>query len=308
MKRIIIVLALLFFVAGCNQGDQGGSSWFGLGGGEKTTTTHGFGSTSGLSISFVEDSPPTEISRDKSLKFALNVKNTGLADIPSGAFMARVVGLDNNFNPSELEGSNANDLARIDESGVGGESEVDIGSTNYNPEEMFSDRILNSGDLQVEFCYPYETDVVASNFWVGAKTSDVTKGTISQSDNSNAPVQVSELDEKGGGTSTDFSFKVKVVGKGSVVANCFPVTDDDKKKNVELKVLERDVSCYYEESGEKKDVGNGGSITLNTMNEKIIHCSMPFDAEKPIKSQLQIQLNYNYLDKVSVPAVTIRRV
>ncbi|MEM4266770.1 MAG: hypothetical protein QW404_01805, partial [Candidatus Nanoarchaeia archaeon] len=265
-------------------------------------------STSGLLISFVEDSPPREVSRDRPISFSLKVKNTGVFTIPSGGFMARLVGLDNNFNPNELSSSNADSINQVDESGVGGEATVDLGSTSYNPEQMFDDRIIKSGDLQVEVCYPYETHVVTNNFWIGSKTSEVSKGSITQGDNSNAPVHVREFEATGGGTYTDFSFKIKVVGKGSVVASCFPSTQDEKMRNVDLDILERDVSCYYEEAGEKKDIGNSGTVVLNNLNEKLIHCKIPFSGEKPIKSQLQMTLKYMYLDKISVPAITIRRV
>ncbi len=311
MRKVFIALVLLVFVFGCSQGN--GSGLFG-GNKDKKSVRYGFGSTSGLSISFAEDSPPKEVSLGRSIFFTLNVKNTGTFTVPSGSFMARLIGLDNNFNPSELEGSNTNDLAEVDDSGIGGESSVELGSTSYSPEQMFDDRIIKSGDLQVEVCYPYETQVVADNFWIGAKTSDVSKGSISQGDNSNAPVQVKELEERGSGGGkdgtgyTDFSFTIKVVGKGSVVSNCFPANDDDKKRAVNLKIFEREISCYYEDSGERKEIGSEGIVVLNSNNEKIVRCRIPFTGEKPIKSQLQIRLDYLYFDKVSVPGIKIIRV
>ncbi|MFH1210941.1 MAG: membrane lipoprotein lipid attachment site-containing protein [archaeon] len=301
MRRIIFLIVLLFFVSGCSIGSL-------FGGGGETTTRKGFGGSSGISMSFVEDAPVKEIGRDKNIKFIVNVKNTGTFNIPSGAFMVRVTGLDNNFNPNILEAVNPEVVGMIDESGVGGDVNVDIGSTSYNPEKMFADRIIKSGDLQVEVCYPYETKVVSDNFWIGGKTSDVSKGSIGGGDNSNSPVHVSELVEKSDGSSTEFSFKIKVVGSGSVVSNCFPKTEDDKKKNVELQVLERDVSCYYENAGERQDIGSGGSVILNTANEKVIRCTVPFNAEKPVKSQLQMQVNYYYSDKISVPEILIRKI
>lgn len=305
MKKIFVALTLLVFLFGCTL--PGGTD------NKNPSIKQGFGGTSGLSMSFVEDAPQKEISRDRPLSFALNVKSKGTFTVPSGSFMARLVGLDNNFNPNELSGTNSNALNAVDESGVGGEANVDLGKTSYNPEQMFSDRVIKAGDLQVEVCYPYETRVVTGNFWIGAKTSDVSKGSIAQSDNSNAPVQVMELAERGGGTYTDFDFKIKVVGSGSVVSTCFPPTgslptDDSRKRNVDLKILDRGASCYYEDGGERKDIGNSGTVVLNNVNEKIVHCKMDFSGEKPIKSQLQMQLNYLYLDKVSVPAITITRV
>jgi len=299
MKKLIIVLVLLVFLFGCGLVPSGNDG---------KTTRKGFGSSSGLSIKFVEDEPQKEVVHGRPIKFTLNVRNTGLFTIPSGSFMAQVVGLDNSFNPSERQGTNSNQLAEVDDSGVGGESNVELGSTSYNPEQMLDDRIIKSGDLEVQFCYPYETHVVVDNFWIGAKTSDVSKGSISSGDNSNAPVHVSELEETGGGIETYFSFKVKVVGKGSVVSACFPSSDDDRKRNVELEIIERSVSCYYKDSGEQKDIGSKGTIILNSQNEKVVHCRIPFDGEKPIKSQLQIKLSYNYLDSIPVPAITITRV
>ncbi len=310
MKKVFIVLVLLVFIFGCSQND--GSGLFG--GGNKKSVRYGYGSTSGLSMSLAGDAPPKEISFGRPIFFTLNVKNTGTFTVPSGSFMARLVGLDNSFNPSELEGSNTNDLAEVDESGIGGESSVDLGSTSYSPEQMFDDRVIKQGDLQVEVCYPYETQVVADNFWIGDKTSDVSKGSVSQSDNSNSPVQVRDLEERGSGEGkdgtgyTDFSFTIQVVGKGSVVSNCFPANDDDKKKNVDLKVFEREVSCYYEDSGERREIGSEGPVVLNNNNEKIVRCRIPFAGEKPIKSQLQIKLNYIYLDKISAPGIKITRI
>jgi hypothetical protein len=302
MKKIIALLVLLVFVSGCGIGSL-------LGGGTDTKTARkGFGGISGLTLNLVEDAPVKETGRDKPIKFTLNVKNTGVATIPSGALMARVVGLDNNFNPNDLSGSNSEVIGQVDESGIGGDVNVEAGSTNYNPEKMFADRTIKSGDLQVEVCYPYETKVVADNFWIGGKTSDVSKGSIGSGDNSNSPVHVQELVEKGSVSSTDFSFKIKVVGSGSVVSTCFPVSNDDKLKKVDFKVYERDVSCYYEEAGEKQDLGSGGVVTLNSQNEKLVRCTVPFNGEKPIKSQLQMALTYYYLDKVSVPEILIRKV
>lgn len=302
MKRIIALLVLLVFVAGCDSLNTL------IGTNQNKAVATGFGGTSAVSLSLVEDAPLKEISRDKQLRFTLNVKNKGTFTIPGGGFMARVTGLDNNFNPSELLGTNSQLIGRVDESGIGGDVNIELGSTSYNPEQMFTDRIIKAGDLQVEVCYLYETRVVADNFWIGTKTSQVSKGSISSGDNSNAPVQVLELDERGGGDSTTFTFKVKVVGSGSVVSSCFPVSDDDKKKKVDLQIYERDVSCYYEDAGEKKVIGSQGSIFLNSMNEKIVHCTIPFAGEKPVKTQFQMALTYYYLDKVSVPQITIRKI
>ncbi|MFH1332264.1 MAG: hypothetical protein ABIH63_03180 [archaeon] len=300
MKKIIAVLVLLVFVFGCGDLSFGGDK-------EKTSERYGFGSSSGLSISFVEDEPQKEVSRDRNIKFTLNVRNTGTASVPSGAFMARLVGLDNNFNPSDLEGANSDLINEVDESGIGGEALVELGSTSYNPEQMFDDRIIKSGTLEAEVCYPYETKVVIDNFYIGSKTSDVEGGALSSNSNSNAPVQVKELEEKGGGTYTDFTFKIKVVGKGTVVSSCFP-SKDEEEKNVDLRIFERDVSCYFEDGGERREIGSEGAVKLNNLNEKIIHCRIPFSGEKPIKTQLQMTLTYLYLDKISVPEIKITRI
>lgn len=299
MRKVFALLVLLLFMFGCtfNDGDKSNNSG-----------RHGFGGSSALSVSFVEGSPSSEVSFNTPLKFALKVKNNGLYDLPSGSFAARVVGLDNNFNPSDLEGSNSADIMGVDESGVGSDGDVEIGSTAYSPEQMFDDRIIKSGDLSVEVCYPYETLVSASNFWLGSKTSDVKKGSISSGDNSNAPVQVRELQERSSGSTTDFSFKVKVIGKGSVVSSCFPLDKDEDEKRLDLEILDRAASCYYENGGERKDIGSSGSVILNKANEKIIHCSIPFDEERPIKSQLQMRLSYLYLDSIPVPAIRINRI
>ncbi len=302
MKKIIAVLVLLVFVFGCTGIPFTGDDR------DKKTERHGFGGTSGLSVSFVEDEPLKEVSRARDIKFTLKVRNNGLYTIPSGSFMARLVGLDNSFNPPELQGANSDILAQIDESGIGGETNVELGSTSYSPEQMFDDRIIKSGSLEVEFCYPYETRVIIDPFYIGAKTSDVSKGSVSSNSNSNAPVSVNELEETGGSTYTDFNFKIKVVGKGTVVPSCFPSKEDEKEKNVDLKVFESEVSCYFEDAGERKDIGSEGVVKLNNLNEKIVHCRIPFQGEKPVKTQLQMVLGYNYLDKVSVPELRINRI
>lgn len=296
MRGIVVLLVLLVFVFGCAFGDSGDKS-----------VRRGFGSSSGVSVTFVEDQPPKDTSAGKPIPFSLKVRNAGLQEISSGGFSARLVGLDTYFSPSELQGSNANILKEIDESGISDDSTVELGFTTYNPEQMFDDRIFKSGELNVEFCYPYKTFVIVDNFWIGSKTSDVSKGSISSNSNSNAPVQVVELKEVGSVTSTDFTFKVKAAGKGKVVSKCFPTTDEDKAKVVNLNMQLREASCYYVEGDGKKPLGSDGPVVLNNVNEKIIHCSVPFSGEKPIKSQLQMELSYTYQDSIQVPALIIRR-
>lgn len=289
MKKIltIILIISLLFSFGCVKQD----------------TSRGMGTSKyGIAVDFEEDSPPASFPPGYEAPVELRVVNTGKMELGSGEIKARLKGVaaTDLFSPDPSKMDTVNDepllVSELDPTYV----RIDLGSITY-PEEMLEAEY--PADIMAEICFPYLTKVQANNFWITDKLSDLKKGSITSKDNSEAPVQVSELEESLVGDTLLFSFVVKNAGKGTVVDSCFPEEKEDEEVKIMIK-QPRDIRC------EEID-GSSGSVKLINGRRKI-NCEI--EGLKSIiqnvgghSTPLTMDLEYNYdLDVLKKVKITKR--
>ena len=294
MKNIltIMLIILLLFSFGCiikpNNGGDG-------------TTTSGksfaFTGKTGITVEFDKDAPPKTNVEGESIELILKLTNRGATSLRSGDVQAKLKGVvaTEIFQPTTLESSNEEDLlaAELDPT----VAEISLGEITYSPEKMFSAEY--DAKIETEICFPYQTKIHSNNFWISDKQSDLSKGKISSSDNSDAPVQVSSLEEFKGTNRVRFNFIVENVGKGTLVESCFPEEKSDE--TVEITILEpRSANC------ETLDGGSSGTVKLIN-GKKMIRCSIPAQKEESFATPLVMEIDYNYNLELS-KTISIERI
>lgn len=289
MKKIltIILIITLLFSFGCVTQTKDGEKSSG-----KTFT---FTGKNGIIIDFEEDSPPETNFVNEPIEVVIKLTNRGAKELGSGEVQAKLKGVATTeiFSPSTTESSNDDELleAELDPT----VSSVDLGTITYSPEEMFQAEYKPK--INAEVCFPYTTKIASDNFWISGKQSDLDKGSLSSSDNSDAPVHATNLEEFKGTGKVRFQFLIESVGEGEVVETCFPEEDSDEI--VEVNILQPiGVSC--ETLG-----GSYGDVKLINGRKKI-ECGVPTEGEN-YKTPLVMELNYYYnidLEKT----ITIRNV
>lgn len=278
-KTLTIILIVLFlFSFGCAKKDKEQP-------GKTTGKSFSFTGTNGIIVSFEEDAPPHINFRDEPIEIMLEVINRGSADLGSGEINAKLKGVaaTDIFKPTTTETSNKEELLRAElDPSV---TTIDLGEITYSPEEMFSQEY--NPKIEAEICFPYFTQVDADNFWISDKQDSLDAGKISSSDNSDAPVHVSNLEEFKGTGKARFQFTVANVGGGKIVDSCFPKEED--KEKVKVRILEPGgISC------ETLGGGSSGEITLGETGKKIVRCSVDVPRGENYKTPLIIGLEYNY--------------
>jgi len=292
MKRImtIMVVALLMLSFGCfKTGDGDG----------KTSSGKAFAFTgkNGLTASFDADSPPSTNWINDPIQLKLKLTNRGAKSLSSGDVKARIKGVAATevFKSTNVESSNEDELPVAELSPT--VSEVDLGTITYSPEKMFSAEY--KPNIEAEVCFPYTTKVNINNFWVSSKQTDLDKGKISDSDNSDSPVHISNLKEYKSTGKVRVEFTVSNVGGGKIVNECFPT--EKSAETVKLNVLEPSgVTC------ETLGGGSSGEVKLET-GKKIVRCSVDYSETDNYQTPLVMELDYNYDLELS-KTITIKNV
>ena len=275
-KTLIILMLLLMFSFGCTTKKEDG-----------VQTTGGkafaFTGSNGILVEFDKDAPPSTNFLNEPIEVIIKLTNRGAIALSSGEVKARLKGVAATeiFRPSTKESGNKEELLAAELSPT--VSEVQLGPITYSPEKMFSAEYRP--EIEAEVCFPYSTKVNANNFWISDKQDDLSKGSISGSDNSDAPVHVSGLEEFKATDKVRFQFTVENVGKGKVVDACFP--EEKSEEKVRVNILEpRGVNC-------ETLAGSSGEIKL-IEGKKLVRCTTDAPAGESYQTPLVMELEYNY--------------
>lgn len=290
MKKILIIILIISLMLsfGCVKKDEE----------EKKSSGKAFTFTgkNGITADFEEDSPADVSFVYDPMEIKVELVNRGAIGLAAGEIQAKLKGVAATeiFQPTSTEASNDEELleAELDPTAT----TIDLGEITYSPEEMFAAEYKPK--IEAEICFPYETKVESNDFWISDKQIDLDKGKVSSSDNSDAPVHLTELKEFKSADKVRFQFTIENVGKGKVVDGCFPEEDSDETVDVNI-LNPRDVNC------ETLGGGNSGSVKL-VNGRKQITCTAGGLQEKGYSAQLITRLNY-YYDLELMKKVTIRR-
>lgn len=290
MKKILIMIliVLLMLSFGCVKKEKDET-------GKPSGKSFTFTGKNGITADFEEDSPADVSFVYDPMEIKLELINRGAIGLAAGEIQAKLKGVAATeiFQPTSTEASNDEELleAELDPT----VTTIDLGEIAYSPEEMFAAEYKPK--IEAEICFPYETQIESDNFWISDKQSDLDKGKLSSSDNSDAPLHVIDFEEFKAADKVRFQFTIENVGKGEVVDSCFP---EEENEIVEVNVLQpRGANC---------ETLGGGSGEVKLINgKKIIRCSVPVPKGESYATPLVIELSYNYDLELS-KTITIKNI
>ena len=292
MKKILIilVLAILLVIAGCEKKDK-----------EEVKKGPYEGGTNGLEISFVEAKPPSEFDQDESVPVDMIIKNKGEYAIPSGKTQIMLYGLDlASFSLSEGYKTVQGDLRGVSEfMKEGGEQRLSFGSLRYK------ESIVNSEEftLRAKVCYDYETKV-STDVCMGSTILEEVGGEqicsiggekLTKNDVSSAPVQITSIKEEL--KSSDrlwFDIKIENKGKGDVyyVSESCSNLDREDEDVIKIEVYPSDIVCAFKEGNSNK-----GTIDLEN-NKYTLTCKKTVTATgSNYEQKFSMKLDYKYIDR-----------
>ncbi len=307
MKKILILLCLLLFIAGCAEEEAEI--------GPKETPF--VGGKTALAMSFTEGAPPDEIFDNGQYPFSivLKLENKGENDISAGDGYIKIVGI----NPTDFGKTNANLKQNIPEDirGTRKNTEGDIisGDTivmeftdfNYLPDVQGN---FDGPRIRPELCYDYETKTstqicVKSDLLHDAETKEICSVSgIKTTYNSGGPIHITEFKEAPlGSDKIQVSFKVEHVGdvndrifkKGT---ECdYRVSNLDKNKvyvEVTSDINGKKASC----SGLQEPTADNsaGYVTLWDMKPRTVVCSVDVSNVEGVFEELfTVSLKYRYM-------------
>ena len=285
-KKLLFVLFVCLILTGCKF----------LPFGEEDKTSPYKGKINGLIMEFEDGKPPKSAFVNDEVIVSLLVTNTGEYEVED--FRAEFVGVvgTENFKKTS-EGVSGISLDAIDFFGQSNTEKVEVGSFVYEKEMIAK---TYEPLIEVEVCYDYGTNIVSDSFYVGKEESYISRGKVSSSDNSNGPVQITELDEEIYGDKLAFNFVVKHVGGGEIVDDC---EADNKFEDdvVEVEILSPvGIKCSLLGSG-----SNAGEIYL-VKGAKRIDCILDIHQDVGYKDRFEAKLKYHYKDKLS-KKITIKK-
>lgn len=287
MKKIITILIILLMLSfGCVKKDE-----------NKGTSGKAFAFTgkNGLLVEFDKDAPPSTNFVNEPIELIIKLTNRGAVSLSAGEVKAKLKGVAATeiFEPSTTEAGNKEEMLMAELSPT--VSEIDLGTITYSPEKMFSAEY--SPEIEAEVCFPYTTNINTNNFWISNNQEDLNKGSITESDSSDAPVHITGLEEFKATDKVRFQFTVENVGKGKVVNMCFPEEESDE--TVKVNILEpSSVNC--------ETLGGSSSGEVKLINgKKIIRCDVAASKGESYPEPLVIELSYNYDLELS-KTITIR--
>ncbi|MFT4325950.1 MAG: lipoprotein [Candidatus Woesearchaeota archaeon] len=308
MKKILYVVLLLLVLAGCA---DNGDSEFGF--------SPYVGGTRGLTMQFVENSPPSQIFDGGTYPFAVSVvlENVGEAAIAEGAGFLRIHGI----NPSEFGITSADMRQPIpamrpvrkstDRSVLDGEiAFVTFSELNYQKNEPGTFAIDN---FRVSACYDYMTRsssqiCIKQDNVDGLRDNEICRvNEPKTSVNSGAPIQIQNLRQTSMGQSgIQISFDVVHVGnprnrwflEGDAECNDIITNQDLFKVEVEVEPI---IDGRYTArcSGGSFNGGNVGEVRLFNGEPRKIVCSFDIgNQDSDFETRANINVRYRYLEYI----------
>ncbi len=277
MKKIltIVLVILLMFSFGCVPKEKDGQGTKGK--------AFAFTGSNGLLIEFDKDAPPSTNFVNEPIELIIKLTNRGAKELSAGEVKAKLKGVAATeiFKPTTTEAGNKEELliAELDPT----ISEIELGAITYSPEKMFSAEYKPK--IEAEVCFPYATNVNTNNFWISDKQEDLSKGSIADSDNSDAPVHITGLEEFKATDKVRLEFTVENVGQGKVVDECF--SEEKSEETVKVNILEPSANC--------ETLGGSSTGEVKLINgKKVVRCNVDAPKGESYQTPLVIELEYNY--------------
>lgn len=294
MKKIILLCLTLIFIAGCTFSNTS----------ENTGTGFQYSGQQGLYLTIKEPS------RDKyyvneNVPVVVNAQNRGRFDVLPEFRIAGDVGNDPSFDKNIQVASSL-----IEQPYQGDEAPtipITIGSVSYK-DELAPQSIDKT--LKVQACFDYHTDIT-SDFYFGDVESEISSISISSSQNSDAPVHITELRESAPLsqeanqympftlTIEDLNYayneKNNVYTSGIVSSCPDDIGSFEKQPLVEVSIIKPDVICKFYGPDYQLSEGSSGTVLLNKNGERKIDCLAIRSQEEAYTDNLVATLDYTYL-------------
>ena len=296
MKGVMTGFLLIFvfiFIIGCQGGEETG--------GTGTFT----GGANGLTIAFVELSPPKTFDEGNIVPVKLILKNKGEYDLAAGETKARIYGVNlDNFGLGKEYKSTSGPLRGVGEfNAEGGQGEIDFGNAQYALPVINSEEFVLRGRV----CYPYQTRMlsevcIANAANVDSATCSLDGEKIKKGDVSSGPIQVSSLKEQTRGSKlVRFDLVIDNKGGGEVYnpsVNCEQLDEEVFKRSninkVGLQVVNPvNAKCDFKD----KEASDSGVLELAN-GKASISCWIEVNDE-PYTERLSLKLDYFYRDDTS---------
>ncbi|MFH1181837.1 MAG: hypothetical protein V1702_02670 [Candidatus Woesearchaeota archaeon] len=323
MKNFILITAVIIsilFLAGCQTGDSGTTS----------TGTPYIGGTNGLLISFLDNSPPAQVSDGGQFPFQIVVllENAGEANISKKKANVTISGLypsDFGVAQSELSNSNEDDIIGMKKDSAGNKiqgmtAQVIIPKTEGK--QLAFKRSLSAGNIelpiQTNVCYSYKT-MASGKYCLRQNPVSTVAGVCEASGpkeifSSASPIGVDSLVESfAGGNTININFRISKKGNGNVFkwspdnegAVCGQTAgskvSDQNIVNVTVGVPEDPatppedrvkITCYgLSSSGDQK---NKGAVRLDNQGNAMVSCKIANNAQVDAVREVLIEVLFDY--------------
>jgi len=291
MKRelALVMMGIILVLAGCQQQEEPGTGTFTSG-------------SSGISIAFVDLSPPKTLDEGGVFPVKVILKNKGEYDLTSGEARARLFGVNlDNFGLVKQYKSTLSPLRGMGEfNPEGGQGEIDFGNAQYALPVINSEEFT----LRARVCYPYQTRVlsnvcIANAVGKGSTACSVEGEKIKKGDVSGGPIQVTSLKQQTrGSTQVRFDVMIENKGGGEVFnpgVGCEELDEEVFKLSNQYKVRvevvnPQNVQCDF------KDGEPVGSGIVELKNGKAsLSCWMEVNDE-PFTDRMSLKVTYLYRD------------
>lgn len=274
---LVILLAIMLFIAGCSSGTDSRGSSFGSGSSSGTS-----GSGSGLELSFAQGNPPSEMFKGQPYTFAFVIKNLQEHDITD--LQIRTKGFDRGFVSGLAESYSVSNVPRASSIGPGLYTgliaqgvTVDgfVGNFNFNPE--FEMRYSAKTNFRQQICVPSQSN-----------TCDVD---VTSSLYSNGPVTVKVSHINALGSTIRVDFDVTNSGKGDVIGAGDTKVEYTAPYQVQATLGTARGTCTPSGTNEFLIAGNKGSF----------NCEFQRTSDSSYASQLSVELDYQYIQELKLP-------
>jgi len=299
MKKIwllaIIVCMVLIFGCGTQQNSTTGK------------TAPFVGGTTGVTVGYSQDSPPSEVDDGGNFPFDVVVElvNKGEFTVPKDKMTVKLVGI----RPEEFSKTEAQLTAHPDE---------DVTATKKDPEGFitegppiyvtFSDlnhkeQLVGNKEFpfRAEVCYYYETTATAP-LCVRKNNIDPEKNGICEvssdqtPENSGSPVQVTTFKEFGRAKNkVGFQFTVAHVGTGDIFEKDSTCNTERKYEDQVFVKVETAFNSGLKCSGLSSGDDKSGYVKLFG-NSRIVSCTQDVDTTSDYETAVTVKLSYDYRD------------
>lgn len=283
--QIFAIFMVLLAVVGVEQCPSGGN-------GTKAAAYDG------LSINFIENTPPASVIVNQKFQIYAEAKNLGDANVKADSAKFYLTGLSPNIQDFKTSLSNKNFL------GKDATERIDFADNAFSPLELIQP---TNTIMLLTSCYSYGGRAQAEVCIASSNSSQVCKTSGDKiTYNTNGPVQITSMTEELTGTKLKLSFNIANKGKGVVYLSD---TDCDKlqkkevnevlknnKLNVRVSTVEKGLTCKLQTTDSSHNSVDAleGVADLGT-----IICEKSTSGEEDHGTVMQIVFDYVYVESLS---------